>query len=325
MTETACRFGEGDRLSGMLGRPDAGDAGMARPAVLFLSAGLLHKVGPYRLHVDLARLFNTLGFPTLRFDLGGIGDSRPPVDPLPAEQSAVSEVQAAIDFAEQALGVHHFILFGLCRGAEVAHHSAIADPRVVGLILLDGYIFPTPLYYLFHYVPRLLSLRKLAGFLGRRLGNGTTLDIGREREHSDAAANLWSGPGLPRSRVAKDIQTLCDRGVRQLCVFTGGAGDCSYEKQFWHAFPEVEDRDKVTVRFLREADHMYILARDRLKLSRLMTQWLEATFAARVATGEPADRQSHCLPDPDSEWAASLRVPSDASIKGGTKWLQGRH
>src|SRR6185436_6886506 len=47
----------------------------AAPAFIILNAGVLHRVGPHRLHVILARRIAASGLPSLRLDLGGIGDS----------------------------------------------------------------------------------------------------------------------------------------------------------------------------------------------------------------------------------------------------------
>jgi len=56
LTEEPLHFGEGGRLFGILTLP-ADLPGNARelPVFVFLSAGLLHRAGPRRLHVHLAR------------------------------------------------------------------------------------------------------------------------------------------------------------------------------------------------------------------------------------------------------------------------------
>jgi len=74
MHEIACQFGPEERLFGIVSQPERPRIGA--PAVLFLTAGLLHHVGPHRLYVQAARQLNTLGFTALRFDLGDVGDSQ---------------------------------------------------------------------------------------------------------------------------------------------------------------------------------------------------------------------------------------------------------
>ena len=46
-----------------------------RPTVVFLNAGLIHHVGPARLWVTLGRELASVGIPTLRLDLSGLGES----------------------------------------------------------------------------------------------------------------------------------------------------------------------------------------------------------------------------------------------------------
>src|SRR5689334_7177370 len=75
--EEPLHFGEDGRLFGILTMPTAQAHSMGDvPVFVFLSAGLLHRVGPARLHVRLARELARMGFSSFRVDLAGIGDSR---------------------------------------------------------------------------------------------------------------------------------------------------------------------------------------------------------------------------------------------------------
>jgi predicted esterase len=63
LTEEPMQFGEGGRLLGILTRPSAPHPNIkAMPVFVFLSAGLLHRVGPYRLYVRLTRELARMGF-----------------------------------------------------------------------------------------------------------------------------------------------------------------------------------------------------------------------------------------------------------------------
>ena len=72
MREEAHRFGRARHLVGIVGLPDTapGETG-----VIVLNAGLVHRIGPFRLHVELTRRLGAAGYPTLRFDLSTLGDS----------------------------------------------------------------------------------------------------------------------------------------------------------------------------------------------------------------------------------------------------------
>ncbi len=86
-------IGDDDRLVAVLSRPRAvGD----RPAAVILNAGVLHRVGPHRLHVALGRRLAARGLPALRIDLAGIGDSPGRGDGGSFRASAVADTRAAM-------------------------------------------------------------------------------------------------------------------------------------------------------------------------------------------------------------------------------------
>lgn len=288
MIETAHRFGVDGQLSGILCRPASSFSAANQPVLIFITAGLLHDVGPYRLYVDIARRYARLGFTSLRFDLGGIGNSLADTSGRRAGESAVQEVRAAMNFVNDATGKNQFILCGLCSGAETAHRTAVHDARVKGLLLLEGYIFPTPAYYLWHYLPRLLSWRKWLDFFSSRYAKWTRATAANGGD-ADALPGLWQGHHSPRRQVAAELNALCERRVRQLLVFSGGTGDCSYAGQFRRAFRDVETDKQVEVEFLPDADHMYVLKADRDQLLAIIDGWIGRHFTpgVRTADGRP--------------------------------------
>lgn len=107
------------------------------PGVVLINAGLVHRIGPNRIYVKLARRLAAMGFLVLRFDLSGIGDSGPRRDKLPAAQSVMDETQQAMDYLERSEGIKRFVLIGLCSGAAVAFQVATVDQRVNRAILLN--------------------------------------------------------------------------------------------------------------------------------------------------------------------------------------------
>jgi alpha-beta hydrolase superfamily lysophospholipase len=111
----------------------------SRVAVLMLSVGTNHHIGPNRMYVKLSRRLAANGYRCFRFDLAGIGDSRAPggfSSTRMYSKSAIGDVQAAMDYLSQ-LGCDRFILAGLCSGAYMAFQTALADERVVGQILMN--------------------------------------------------------------------------------------------------------------------------------------------------------------------------------------------
>ena len=139
--EKAIRLGKETPLMAIVTEPPAGIAASGKGVVL-LNAGLLHRVGPSRLNVQIARRLAPLGHVSLRFDFSGIGDSEARRDGLPFERSSVLEVQDAMA-ALAARGVRDYTLAGLCSGADAAFLTALADTRVTGLIMMDPWIYHT--------------------------------------------------------------------------------------------------------------------------------------------------------------------------------------
>ena len=133
--ETPLRFGRGGELVGILTEPEHPNRSL--PAFIFINAGMIHRVGPNRLYVNLARHLARAGFVCARFDLSGIGDSQHRSDSLPADESAVQETCVVMTALERHLGVTSFVLVGLCSGAVTAFRAAVRDQRVAGAVLLN--------------------------------------------------------------------------------------------------------------------------------------------------------------------------------------------
>jgi pimeloyl-ACP methyl ester carboxylesterase len=133
--ESALRLGPG-ALIGVVSEPDLPDP--ARPAVLLLNAGMVHRVGPSRLSVRLARALCASGFRVARFDHGGLGDSAPRAEPGTWLEGAAQETRAVMDALAERHGTQSFLLAGLCAGAATAFRAAVQDPRVAGICLLNA-------------------------------------------------------------------------------------------------------------------------------------------------------------------------------------------
>ncbi len=134
--EEILRAGQARSLVGVASLPDPGTA--RRCGVVLLNAGLVHRVGPARLWVALARRLSALGHPALRLDFSGIGDSPEAMDSARFETRAPKEARAALDALGELAQVQRFALIGLCSGAEIAFKAALEDPRVCALVLVNA-------------------------------------------------------------------------------------------------------------------------------------------------------------------------------------------
>jgi pimeloyl-ACP methyl ester carboxylesterase len=135
-TESTVAFGRDDGLFGILTEPLT-----HRPdtAVLMLNVGGNYRIGPNRNYVKAAREFAAAGYRALRFDVSGIGDSRVEhgfsSDSMYRDWATV-DVAAAIDMLA-ARGCRRFFLMGICSGSYLAFETALKDPRVTGIMLMN--------------------------------------------------------------------------------------------------------------------------------------------------------------------------------------------
>jgi pimeloyl-ACP methyl ester carboxylesterase len=144
-TEEPILFGPNQRLFGIHVRPRGGARPRAstRPAILMLNAGTVHRIGPHRFYVGMARELAGMGFDVLRVDLSGIGDSPNTTTPenitYPGEAEA--DVRLAMDLMTARTGATRFVLAGLCSGADIAFQLGIKEKRVAGVVMMNPRTF----------------------------------------------------------------------------------------------------------------------------------------------------------------------------------------
>ena len=127
------------RLLGVLAEPADAQADLC---VVLLNAGPQRRTGPNRMWVEIARRWAARGVPTLRIDLGGIGDSdgdasRFESDEAFYEPHFVGQARAALDVLEARGLAPRFVLGGLCSGAYWSLYAAIEDERIPAALLLN--------------------------------------------------------------------------------------------------------------------------------------------------------------------------------------------
>lgn len=137
MNERAMLLGGARSLVGIVTYPDGNRIDPGRPALIMLNAGVVHRVGPQRFHVSLARKMAGQGFVAIRFDFSGIGDSPARADHLPYAESTVLEVREVMDSIFELTGIGRFCVMGLSSGSVVSLLTALKDPRVVGVGILN--------------------------------------------------------------------------------------------------------------------------------------------------------------------------------------------
>jgi pimeloyl-ACP methyl ester carboxylesterase len=261
MRESGFRFGEQQRLYGVLTLPAQHDAG--RPVVVIPNTGFEHHVGPNRLHVQMARALAAAGFTVLRFDIAGLGDS----DALPGTATdPVADVQRALDFLDSRYPASRYAIVAVCSGAHLGHQVCRVDPRVTSLFSIDGYAFPNAKFQQLQWRMRLAQpLRSTRKLLGRLF---PSLELAQP-QGSEVAITIW--PSQPE--VAADYEQFLKRGLQLSFMFTGGfQAIYLYAEQHHDVFPQLKGRAPVS--FLPHADHTLSRRAAREQVIDAIRQWL---------------------------------------------------
>lgn len=270
MKERAYTFGPGNGLMGVL---TEAEGAAERPVILFSNVGVSHRVGPFRLNVELARRLAAVGFTSFRFDFSGLGDSEASRDGRTDQERAVSEAQAAMDLVAKRTGASRFVMVGLCSGADKTHIVSRADGRVVGAVFIDGYAYKTALFYLVRFTLRFLEWKRLKVFVKDRVGK--LLAVFRPNaEGVEAYRAVIASPD--RAGVERDLVAMADRGCRQLHLFTVSTDyTYNYRGQFWHMYPALKGKPGVVTERYPGVDHtLSMVGMQRLFIDRIC-RWME--------------------------------------------------
>lgn len=264
--ERAFRFGRAQHMIGIAGVPEQP---AAMPGVIVLNAGLVHRIGPFRLHVELTRRLNACGYPTLRFDLSTVGDSAASDESQTREQQVCADVDDAMALLSEQAGCTCFVVIGLCSGAQNAHTVACVDPKIAGAIFLDGYAYRTFGYKLRRYLPKLFDPETWRHAL-------------MHRQHSvDVAAGeaVFSVAPLPIAVVRQDLTGMLARGLKLCLIYSGGISNYfNHARQFRECFGRLVGHPNISTHFFAETDHTYILTGDRRRLIDTIERWITQQF-----------------------------------------------
>ncbi len=119
-----------------------GDNGVShRPCVVLLNSGAIHRVGSNRLHVLLARQLAGKGFPCLRMDIPGLGDSisgSPELENKEHLPDIEPYVYEMIDLLKRQ-GYKKFIVAGLSSGAFYAYNAILRnqDDAIIDSLIIN--------------------------------------------------------------------------------------------------------------------------------------------------------------------------------------------
>ncbi len=302
--EEGLRFAcAGDSLVGVLARPAApgGDIG-----VVVAVGGPQYRAGSHRQFVLLSRRLAAAGYPALRFDVRGMGDSTgefPGFEALgPDLQAAAAALQAAVP------GVHRVVVWGLCDAASAAMMQARQVPTLAGLVLLNPWARHADTHARTevkqYYAQRLFDpvfWRKLLGGqvkvgesareLAVKLARSLRASV-QHRHQRGAGAGQAAEPADFRERMARGALAC---SVPQLYVLSGrdhvSAEFIDYARD--HAgLTGLWTRADVERLDLPLADHTFSSTELRAAVEAATLRWLAALAAtgATGATGAPGHR-----------------------------------
>jgi len=306
--ETPLLFGRHHRLFGLLTEPSVATAA---PMVIVLNAGLIHRVGPRRLHVKLARRLAAQGFPVFRMDLSGIGDSEARRDALSAVDGVREDVREAIDFLAQHARAREFLLFGICSGAKISYQAALRDARVVGGVLVDPGDFgqqatTSPAagdsafvqHYVKHYwrnvFAKKFGWKRVAGWFTGKANYAYARKV-----FATQLRGLLKGGSEARaakSTLQKEFEELGARGVRMLLAYgDAGASRVFYDMMLRESVERGALAGTVAVRVLPDTNHTFVSLESQAELLRAVDEWIapfareaRRSGAVAVAAGGPS-------------------------------------
>ena len=271
--EEPVRFGcKGETLFGILAKPETA----AELGIVLVVGGPQTRVGSHRQFTLFSRALATAGYPVLRFDYRGMGDST-------GEQrnfEAISpDLGAAIEALQAACpAVGNIVLWGLCdaAAASLLYWDETRDKRIAGLCLLNPWVrseatlAKTQVKH--YYGQRLLQKEFWIKLLSGRLPIGSAV-MGFFGKLKQASAKVADSLGF-QDRMARALREFPGRVLLIL------SGNDYTAKEFleyaasaapWHGILERPNIERIDV---ANADHTFSSAGWRGAVSSTTIEWL---------------------------------------------------
>lgn len=270
IAEEPVQIGDGGRLFGVLTLPSSRPTrAQPLPVFVFLSAGLLHRVGPHRLHVRLARRLAAMGLACLRVDLAGRGDS-PERNGFTNQQAAAADFSEILALLDSRFGQVPLVLAGLCAGADNAIRLALRSPRVVGMLLLDPICTTDEGFAARSVARKYLNAARYVAWLRQRWSR--VKDRRPPQAEGVDSISLRDVPSLAQMRDA--FTAIRDRQGLAMSVFTQYAlAHYNQQGQLGRVLGVEGYREFSTEVFWPEAEHTFTLELHRLRLMQRISEW----------------------------------------------------
>lgn len=285
-TEIAETFCSGSRsLVGVLSLPADSEAAPT-VGVVIIVGGPQYRAGSHRQFVLLARTLASAGYPVLRFDYAGMGDSEG--DQQNFETTATDIGAAISQLQRRAPSLTRIALWGLCDGASAAllYLQSNEDSRVAGLCLLNPWVRSAESlartqvkhYYLERLQQREFWAKLLRGKVAIEAVKGLVANLrvatrGKKSDQKNAALqNYQQKMALALRRFEGQILLILsgrDYTAKEFVEYTQTHGE--WRTAFQH--PNLERLD------LAQADHTFSDVPDRTAVERQTLSWLDKIAA----------------------------------------------
>lgn len=264
-----------------------------RVGVLIIVGGPQYRVGSHRQFVLMARDLASCGYPVMRFDYRGMGDS----SGHPRNFENVTEdIRAAIDtFKIEVPEIQGVVLWGLCDAASAALMYASGDERVYGQILVNPWV-RTETGQAKAYVTDYYGRRLLQSSFWRKLLSGQV----------NVLSAVWSfvktlraARGAGENRGGSDSAHFIERmligftGFERSVLFLISGRDLTAtefvalceDDQRWR---EALQRPNIRIRRFDDADHTFSARTMLTAATKECVEWLDAVGVGEFAAGSSA-------------------------------------
>jgi len=282
-TEQAVTFDcEGETLIGIVSVPQR----PSRTGVLIIVGGPQYRAGSHRQFVQLARRFADRGFPAMRFDYRGMGDSG---GTLRSFEAVSEDIDAAIAaFRRACPGVNQIVLWGLCDAASAAllYLDRGGGTNPVGLVLANPWVRSQTTMakaQVRHYYVKRLVQRQFWNKLLR--GGIDPFRAAGDFVATAARATRASAPTAPRSFQQRMATGLSSFAGPVLVVLSGHDLTAREFEQYTESDPlwrHLLSSDRIERHHIEDADHTFSSARSRSAAETVTIEWLERRVATRV-------------------------------------------
>lgn len=268
----------GEALLGIVATPEQPRS----TGVVIMVGGPQYRVGSHRQFLLLSRALAGNGYPCMRFDYRGMGDSNGGLRDFEAVNEDIGAAIAA--FQTSCPQVQRIVLWGLCDAASASllYWDATHDARVGGLVLLNPWVRSETTLARAHikhyYGQRLLQAefwrKLLTGKLGltRAIG-GFVGSLKRTRQGKSQAA---TNDVLPfQKKMVRGLESFSGRVLLLLSGNDYTAKEFLEAVRVDRALAAVLRQPAVTQTEIPDADHTFSNAEWRSQIERMTIEWLK--------------------------------------------------